>query len=633
MKFSQLGLIEPLIRAVTSAGHTAPTPIQALTIPEVLTGKDVIGAAEAGTGKTGAFALPVLQRLSQSTPKRHALSRRVRALIVTATRDLAEEIGKDFARYGRYCDLHCLALVEPDDTRHLSNPLRSVDILITTPERLMELQQHGGVDLRAVEILVIDEADRMLDMGSLPDVQRIISQLPLDRQTLMFTATLPQAINSLADIILRSPARIRIPPTQKVAGVITQSVCFVERPNKTSMLVAWLGDRAVNRAVVFTRTRQAADRVVRQLLTFGVRAEAIHAEKSMAARQQTLQRFRSSNPPVLVATDLAARGIDVTSISHVVNYDLPLEPETYVHRIGRISQAGNKGMSVSLCDDSERTLLKGIERLLRREIPVDEKTKPVERPVRPQPEPPPPATSSRRSRRRAPSAALAPVEPVPAAKPSKTDAKSKSATRRPAAKSFNADAGAQKRSDSPRGRTAQPAAAANGKTRTVSTAKDKSSKPAPAGARNTASARTPAVSRTTTAARTPAASRTAVKSGDGRSSSSSTRAGGARTNGARSGGQNGHKSNGRVPQAHGQKAAAQNGHAPNSRGTKPRAETSQSNRRAVAKSGSHLQTTAKPTGRTAARSAVHAKANGKAGSTAKRAVAVKSSAAKPARRR
>ncbi len=310
----------------------------------------------------------MLQRLGETSRRRHALSRKVRALVITATRELATEIGDSFARFGRYTDLHCMTLVDRVHANSLVSPLRSVDILITTPDRLVELHQQGGVDLRAVEILVLDETDRLLDMSSLPDVQRIISQLPLDRQTLLFTATLPLSINSLADTILRHPARIRIPPTQKAAAIVQQSVQFVGRPQKTSALVAWLGEQTPQRVIVFTRTRQGADRVVRQLLSCGMRAEAIHGEKTLAARQQTLARFRSAQPPVLVATDLAARGVDVDGITHIVNYDLPLEPETYVHRISRIARAGTKGVAVTFCDENERQLLKGIERLLRREI-------------------------------------------------------------------------------------------------------------------------------------------------------------------------------------------------------------------------------------------------------------------------
>lgn len=402
MKFSQLGLIDPLLRAVTKAGHASPTPIQVLAIPEAIAGKDVLGAAEAGTGKTVAFALPVLQRLSRTSPPKHPLSRRVRALVITATRDLAVKIGEQFAIYGRYLGLNCQTLADPGDATQFSGALRTVEILVTTPERLVDLHQNGGVDLRAVELLVLDEADRMLAMSSLPVIQRIVSQLPLDRQTLLFTATLPAAINSLADSILRNPARIRIPPTQKVADAVQQSVCFVSRPQKTPLLVSWLGQHLQSRTVVFTRTSLGADRVVRQLLSYGIRAEAIHGEKSMLARQQTLSRFRSNQPPILVATDLAARGIDVDSIHQVVNYDLPLEPETYVHRIGRISRNGTRGQAVAFCDESERLLLKGIERLLRRQIPVDGKTSPTDRTPRETAEPqlPPAADVSARPTRR-----------------------------------------------------------------------------------------------------------------------------------------------------------------------------------------------------------------------------------------
>ncbi len=472
MKFAQLGLIEPLIRAVTKAGHASPTPIQALAIPEAVAGKDVLGAAETGTGKTAAFALPVLQRLSQSTPPKHPLSRRVRALVITANRDLAAGIGAEFAIYGRYLGLNHLTLVNQTDASQMASPLRSVDILITTPDKLVDLHLHGGVDLRAVEILVIDEVDRMLDLGCMADVQRIVSQLPLDRQTLLFTATMPTAINTLADSMLRNPARIRIPPTQKAAEIIQQTVCFVGRPQKTSLLVAWLGQRSVTRTVVFTRTRQGADRVVRQLLSCGIRAEAIHGEKTQAARQQTLVRFKSAQPPVLVATDLAARGIDVDTISYVVNYDLPMEPETYIHRIGRIARAGSKGVSVTFCDESERALLKGIERLLRREIPVDDATRPLDKLPRIKPavtEPLPTPKRPSRSRRAAVAVVVeeVPLEPAPV-RPAATRSRSTAAAAPVEAKPHHPPNATPRKSGTSAGRAAGAANQAAATTRSRS---------------------------------------------------------------------------------------------------------------------------------------------------------------------
>lgn len=448
MKFAQLGLSQPLTRATAKAGLVTPTPIQVLAIPEALAGRDVLGAAETGTGKTAAFALPLLQRLSKSSPPRHPLSNRVRALIITPTRDLALQIGQQFTTLGRYCGLTHATLVHPGDT--LS---RSLDILIATPERLLDLHQHGGVDLRAVEILVLDEADRLLDMNCLPDVQRIISQLPLDRQTMLYTATLPAAINSLADVILREPARIRIPPTQKATDLVRQSVCFVSRPQKTALLVAWLTQHHVDRAIVFTRTKHGADRVVRQLLTCGIRAEAIHGEKTLAARQQTLVRFKSSQPPILVATDLAARGIDVDHVSHVLNYDLPLEPETYIHRVGRMARAAAKGIAVTFCDDTERPLLKSIERLLRREIPVDNSTKPMEQLPRNKLaaiEPAPAPVPQRKSRASRPAVEIVAAE-APTRKPSPRT-KPVSATHRPSSKVSEA-ASKPKASDRTRSKT------------------------------------------------------------------------------------------------------------------------------------------------------------------------------------
>ncbi|MBI1349069.1 DEAD/DEAH box helicase [bacterium] len=447
MKFAQLGLSTPITRAIAKAGLVTPTPIQVLAIPEALAGRDVLGAAETGTGKTAAFALPLLQRLSKTTPPRHPLLHRVRALIITPTRELALQIGQQFTSLGRYCGLTHATLVTPGDRL-----LRSIDILIATPERLLDLHQHGGVDLRAVEILVIDEADRLLDMNRLPDVQRIISQLPLDRQTMLYSATLPAAINSLADVILREPARIRIPPTQKATDAVRQSVSFVSRPQKTSLLVAWLNQHHVDRAIVFTRTKHGADRVVRQLLTCGIRAEAIHGEKTLAARQETLARFKAAHPPILVATDLAARGIDVDHVSHVLNYDLPLEPETYIHRVGRMAKAGAKGMAVTFCDDSERPLLKSIEKLLRREIPVDSATQPLDQ---------------------LPRTKLAPLEPAPTPAPQRKPRPSQAAKEAAAAEVVTRKPVSRAKPVSSSHRTSSKAIEATGKTKATERSRTK----------------------------------------------------------------------------------------------------------------------------------------------------------------
>jgi ATP-dependent RNA helicase RhlE len=372
MTFAQLGLVPPLLRAIASQGYTLPTPIQAQAIPHILAGRDVFGCAQTGTGKTAAFALPILQGLTQhpSAPRRQR--RPIRALVLSPTRELAVQIGDSFRTYGRHTGLrHTMVFGGVNQQPQVRDLQQGVDILVATPGRLGDLMNQGFVNLDQVEVFVLDEADRMLDMGFLPDLRRILAKLPAERQTLFFSATMPPSIQELADSLLDDPQRIRIEPIRETTALIAESVCFVGKQGKAQLLVDLLSGREVARAVVFTRTKHGADRVARQLNQAGIRAEAMHGNKSQAARQRALAGFKSDRPPVLVATDVAARGIDVDAVSHVFNFDLPREPEMYVHRIGRTGRAGASGTAVSFCEDQERKLLQAIERLIRRKLPVE----------------------------------------------------------------------------------------------------------------------------------------------------------------------------------------------------------------------------------------------------------------------
>lgn len=372
MTFPELGLSAPLLRAVTAEGYTIPTPIQSQAIPHVMAGRDLLGCAQTGTGKTAAFALPILHRLALSATPSRGRTRPIRVLVLAPTRELALQIGQSFQAYGRHTGLRCAAIFggvgQHPQTRALQ---QGVDILVATPGRLLDLMNQGFVDLSRLEVFVLDEADRMLDMGFIPDIRRLISRLPDRRQTLLFSATMPQTIAGLADAILHDPARVRIAPVRATTDLIEQSVAFVPRQQKTQRLADLLMARPAARALVFTRTKHGADRLARQLNRLGIGADAIHGNKSQSARQRTLEDFRSNRTAVLVATDLAARGIDVEGISHVLNYDLPHEPETYVHRIGRTGRAGVPGIAISFCDEEERKHLAAIEQLIRRKLPIE----------------------------------------------------------------------------------------------------------------------------------------------------------------------------------------------------------------------------------------------------------------------
>jgi ATP-dependent RNA helicase RhlE len=366
--FEAFDLTPPLLRALAEEGYRQPTPIQLEAIPHVLAGKDLLGCAQTGTGKTAAFALPILQRLSRNLgPKR----RGARVLVLVPTRELAVQVAESFSTYGRHLSLSTTMIFGGvGQGNQVAALRRGVDTVVATPGRLLDLMEQGHVYLQDVETLVLDEADRMLDMGFINPIRRIISKLPARRQNLLFSATMPAPIASLADSILRNPAKVAVNPVASTVQAITQRVLFVEREDKRPLLREILRDPAMTRVLVFTRTKHGADRVTRDLEKASVRAEAIHGNKSQGARQKALASFRAGRIRVLVATDIAARGIDVDGVSHVINFELPNEPESYVHRIGRTARAGAKGVALSFCDRDERAYLRDIERLTRERIEV-----------------------------------------------------------------------------------------------------------------------------------------------------------------------------------------------------------------------------------------------------------------------
>ena len=370
MRFEGLGLHEPLLRAIRTAGYTNTTPIQAVAIPHVLDGKDVLGCAQTGTGKTAAFALPILQRLCRGTSRRNRRARHVRSLVLAPTRELAQQIHDSFSTYGRHMANRTAAIFGGVNQKPQVRAIKDgVDVLVATPGRLLDLIGQGLVSLDKIEILVLDEADRMLDMGFLPDIRRILALVPAERQTLMFSATMPAPIRELAQDMLNEPARIQVAPRHSApAPMVDHWVYHVEKPSKTDLLTKFLGDTPYSRVLVFTRTKHGADKVSRQLNRAGLDSAALHGNKSQAARIRALEGFRSAKTPILVATDIAARGLDIQDISHVVNYDLTHEPETYIHRIGRTGRAGECGVAVSFCTNSDRGNLRAIEKLLRIEL-------------------------------------------------------------------------------------------------------------------------------------------------------------------------------------------------------------------------------------------------------------------------
>ena len=372
MSFENLNLIEPILQALKTEGYTHPTPIQKQAIPEILNHRDVLGCAQTGTGKTAAFAIPILQLLfQQKTPQRGP--RPIQSLILTPTRELAIQIGESFSAYGKHTGLNHLVVFGGVSQVQQVNALRQgIDILIATPGRLLDLVNQRYINLQKISLFVLDEADRMLDMGFIHDVKRLITLLPTKRQTLFFSATMPPEISKLADTILTNPVKIEVTPVSSTVDKIEQQVFFVDKADKPSLLLHLLKDNGIKTALVFTRTKHGADKVAKLLNRQNIEADAIHGEKSQNARQRALLNFKTGRLRVLVATDIAARGIDIDDLSHVINFDLPNVPESYVHRIGRTGRAGASGIAYSFCDGEERAYLKDITKVIGKNIPVTE---------------------------------------------------------------------------------------------------------------------------------------------------------------------------------------------------------------------------------------------------------------------
>jgi ATP-dependent RNA helicase RhlE len=371
MQFRSLDIIEPILKAVDEEGYTTPTPIQAEAIPIILKGKDLLGCAQTGTGKTAAFAIPILQLLKAQAP--FIKRKKIRSLIVTPTRELAIQIEESFKAYGRHTGLTCTCLFGGVNQNPQTAALRNgVDIVVATPGRLLDLIGQGFLTLKDVEIFVLDEADRMLDMGFIHDVKKLLVLLPKQRQSLFFSATMPSDIIKLANTILLNPIKVAVTPESSTVEIISQSVYFVDKGNKSALLLEILKDPQIRTALVFTRTKHGANLVVKNLLKHDISAEAIHGNKAQSARQRALANFKDQTTRILVATDIAARGIDVDDLGYVINYEIPNIPETYVHRIGRTGRAGAEGTALSFCDAEEKEYLRDIEKLINKKIPVVE---------------------------------------------------------------------------------------------------------------------------------------------------------------------------------------------------------------------------------------------------------------------
>ncbi len=372
MTFEQLGLIAPLTRALKTEGYEQPTPIQEQTIPSILDKKDILGCAQTGTGKTAAFSLPILQLLYNNGNNGSGY-KHIRTLVLTPTRELAVQIDDSLENYGRHTGLKHDVIFGGVPQAQQTIALRNgTDILVATPGRLLDLMNQGYVYLDQLEILVLDEADRMLDMGFINDIRKILREVPDQRQTLFFSATMPPQISSLAHSILNNPVKVTVTPVSSTAEKVDQSVYMVNKKDKQSLLVHLLNEQQIRRTLVFTRTKHGADRITRDLRKANINADAIHGDKSQSSRQRSLENFKKGKLKVLVATDIAARGIDVDGLTHVINYDLPNVAETYVHRIGRTGRAGAEGIALSFCDAEERAYLKDINKLTSQSIPVVE---------------------------------------------------------------------------------------------------------------------------------------------------------------------------------------------------------------------------------------------------------------------
>lgn len=371
MKFADLGLSEPILNAITAEGYETPTPIQSQSIPHVMQGRDLFGCAQTGTGKTAAFSLPIIHRLLQSGVPSSKVRRPIRALVLAPTRELAIQIADCILAYSQNTHIrHTLIFGGVSQVPQVRALQRGIDIVVATPGRLCDLIGQGHVDLSHVETFVLDEADRMLDMGFIHDIRHIAERVPQKRQTLFFSATMPKEIRELSNSLLSNPVSIEITPVATAAETVDQSVYLIPQSNKSKLLHTLMADATISRALVFTRTKHGADKVLRLLMQSGVRADAIHGGKSQTRRQRALADFKSNRLRVLVATDIAARGIDVDGITHVINYDLPTEVESYVHRIGRTGRAGAEGSAITFCDPSERSKMRSIERAIRQQIPI-----------------------------------------------------------------------------------------------------------------------------------------------------------------------------------------------------------------------------------------------------------------------
>ena len=370
MDFTSLKLCQPLLDALDEIGYVKPTPIQAKTIPDLIEGRDMLGCAQTGTGKTAAFALPILDAMAENPPTG---SRRIRALMLCPTRELASQIHDNIGQYARYLDIRSMVMFGGVSQRpQVNNLRRGVDILVATPGRLLDLISQGYVDLSHVQFLVLDEADRMLDMGFIRDIRKILAQIPKKRQSLLFSATMPHSIVELSRGMLYNPVSVSITPESTTVEAIEQSLMFVMRSDKRGLLTYIIEEERPEKVLVFSRTKHGCNRIVKQLGQDGIEALAIHGNKSQGAREKALRRFRNGALQVLVATDVASRGIDVSDISHVINLDLPNEPDVYVHRIGRTGRAGQGGIAIAFCDENEGEYLRGIEKTIRQDIPVDE---------------------------------------------------------------------------------------------------------------------------------------------------------------------------------------------------------------------------------------------------------------------
>jgi ATP-dependent RNA helicase RhlE len=369
MSFTSLNLTDPILRSLKEEGYTEPTPIQSQAIPIALKGTDLLGCAQTGTGKTAAFAIPILEILGKN--KSSDRNRKIRSLIVTPTRELAIQIDESFQNYGRYTGLNSVVIFGGVNQKSQVKKLKQgVDILTATPGRLLDLMNQGFISIKDVEIFVLDEADRMLDMGFIHDVKKLLAALPQKKQTLFFSATMPPEIVKLSKSILHNPVKVEVTPESSTVDAIQQGLYFVDKGNKKNLLVDVLQDDEIKSALVFTRTKHGANKVVKLLKGSNIQAEAIHGNKSQAARQKALGNFKDHSTRVLVATDIAARGIDVDELQYVINYEIPNIPETYVHRIGRTGRAGLNGTALSFCDAQEKAYLRDIEKLIGKRIPV-----------------------------------------------------------------------------------------------------------------------------------------------------------------------------------------------------------------------------------------------------------------------